>query len=285
MISFISLSSGSNGNCYFIGNEDISILIDVGVGVRTIKKRLSEYNISIELIDLVLITHDHIDHVKHLGSFAERYKIPVWTTDKLYQSLLYHPRTKGKLAGCRKIIVKDGEYNYKGVKITPFEVSHDATDTIGYYIDFLGEKFTLITDVGKITDEVISYAKKANHLILESNYDYEMLVGGSYPKILIDRIRNGRGHLCNNETADALKQIYHSNLRTLFLCHLSENNNTPDLAYKAAFDSLSEIGVIIGEDLELFCLPRKSSFHYSTGIINQHHGRPCDGIDCEPDVR
>lgn len=269
MINFISLSSGSNGNCYYIGNGVVSILIDVGVGVRTIKKRLAECNIQIGLIDLILVTHDHIDHVKHLGSFAERYRIPVWATAELHNSLLYHPCTRGTLVDCRRIIVKDKEYDYKGVKITPFDVSHDATDTVGFHIDFFGEKFTLITDAGKITDEIISYAKRANHLILESNYDYEMLVSGRYPKVLIERISNGRGHLCNNETAKALKKIYHPDLRSLFLCHLSENNNTPDLAYKAAFDSLSEIGITVGEGLRLSCLPRKSMFHYSIGDINK----------------
>ena len=263
MMNFISLSSGSNGNCYFIGNEDISILIDVGVGVRTIKKRLAEYKISINSIDLVLVTNDHIDHVKYLGSFSERYKIPVLATAELHNSLLYHPCTRGALVDCKRIIVKGCEYNYKGVKITPFEVPHDATDTLGYHIDFFGEKFTLITDVGKITDEVIKYSKKANHLILESNYDYDMLVGGKYPKILIERIRNGKGHLCNKETANALKDIYHTDLRSLFLCHLSENNNTPDLAYKAVFNSLAEIGVNVGHDLDLTCLPRREVFLYS----------------------
>ncbi|MFA6334264.1 MAG: MBL fold metallo-hydrolase [Bacteroidales bacterium] len=263
MINFISLSSGSNGNCYFIGNGEVSILIDVGVGVRTIKKRLSEYNISIDLIDLVLITHDHIDHVKYLGSFADRYKKPVLATAELHRSLLYHPCTRGSLVDCKRIITKGNTLDYRGVKIIPFEVPHDATDTLGYYIDFFGEKFTLITDVGKITDEVIEYSKKANHLILESNYDYDMLVGGRYPKILVDRIRSGKGHLCNSETAGALKYIYHTGLRNLFLCHLSENNNTPELAYNASFNSLAEIGITPGADLQLTCLPRRGSFLYS----------------------
>lgn len=263
MLNFISLSSGSNGNCYYIGNENVSILIDVGVGVRTIKKRLSEYHISIESIDLVLVTHDHIDHVKHLGSFADRYKKPVLATAALHNSLLYHPCTRGTLGDCRKVITEGSAFDYKGVKITPFEVPHDATETVGYYIDFYGETFTLITDVGKITSNVIEYSKRANHLILESNYDYDMLVRGAYPQMLIDRIRNGNGHLCNSETAGALKYIYHDGLKSLFLCHLSENNNTPDLAYNASFNSLSEIGVTPGADLQLTCLPRRDSFLYT----------------------
>jgi len=263
MINFISLSSGSNGNCYFIGNEVFSILIDVGVGVRTIKKRLAQYNISIDLIDLVLITHDHIDHIKHLGSFADRYKIPVLATVGLHNSLLYHPCTRGSLIDCRKIIVKDFEYIFKGVKITTFEVPHDATETLGYHIDFFGEKFTLITDVGRITDEIIKYSKQANHLILESNYDLDMLVGGSYPKILIERIRNGKGHLCNNETANAIKEIFHKDLRSIFLCHLSENNNTPELAYKLVYKALLEIGADVDKDINLACLPRRESFRLS----------------------
>jgi len=263
MINFISLSSGSNGNCYFIGNDFFSILIDVGIGVRTIKKRLLQYHISIESIDLVLVTHDHIDHIKHLGSFSDRYKIPVLATAVLHNSLLYHPCTRGSLVDCRKIIVRDNEYTFKGVKITPFEVPHDATETLGYHIDFYGEKFTLITDVGRITDDIIMYSKQANHLILESNYDLDMLVGGSYPKILIERIRNGKGHLCNNETANAIKKIYHEELRSIFLCHLSENNNTPELAYKEVYKALSEVGACVEKDINLVCLPRREPFRFS----------------------
>ena len=211
----------------------------------------------------MLITHDHIDHIKHLGSFADRYKIPVVATKELHNSLLYHPCSRGSLVDCRKIIVKDCEYDFKGVKITSFDVPHDATDTLGYYIDFMGEKFTFVTDVGKMTDQILQYSLKANHLILESNYDYEMLVGGKYPKILIERIRNGRGHLCNIETALAIKDIYHKGLRSIFLCHLSENNNTPELAYESASIALEEIGVFTDVDINLKCLPRRESFRCS----------------------
>ena len=262
MIRFISISSGSNGNCYYIGNEFVSLLIDVGVGARTIKKRLLEYSIPIESISFVLVTHDHIDHIKHLGAFTDRYKIPVIASEKLHNSFITHPCTRGCMDGCRKIVENGKNFDYAGVSVTPFEVPHDATETLGYYIDFCGEKFTVITDAGRVTKEMIHFSQMASHLILESNYDNKMLVEGNYPKMLIDRIKNGHGHLCNKQTADAIKEIYHPEMKNLFLCHLSENNNTPELAYESARSSLLEIGVCEGRDINIKCLPRRGTYCY-----------------------
>jgi len=262
MMRFISLSSGSNGNCYYIGDKNVSLLIDVGIGARTIKRRLLDYNIPIESISFIAVTHDHIDHIKHLGAFAERYRTPVIATSKLHDSLSTHPCTRGCLDGCRKIVEKGERFVYAGVSVTPFGVPHDATETLGYYIDFCGEKFTVITDAGSITSEMIEFSKMANHLILESNYDNKMLLDGNYPKILIDRIKNGHGHLCNSQTALAVKEIYSAGLKNLFLCHLSENNNTPELAYQSAYLSLLEIGISDGVDINIKCLPRRGTYCY-----------------------
>ncbi|MCK9628732.1 MAG: MBL fold metallo-hydrolase [Bacteroidales bacterium] len=260
MIRFISLSSGSNGNCYYIGNEQVSLLIDVGVSGRMIKKRLSEFGISVDSISFVLVTHDHIDHIKHLGAFTQKFKTPVIATKKLHDYLSVHPCTRGCMDDCRKFVEKGDCYEYSGVRVTPFDVPHDANETLGYHIDFRGEKFTIITDAGRMTQEMIEYSRKASHLILESNYDYQMLMDGNYPRVLIERIKNGYGHLCNIQTAEALKNIYNSDLKNLFLCHLSENNNTPELAYGSACSSLMQIGVNEGIDINIKCLPRRGTY-------------------------
>lgn len=257
MVKFFSISSGSNGNCYYIGNENTALLIDAGIGPRTIKKRLAEHNIELDSIEFILVTHDHIDHIKSLGVIADKYKIPVYATEKLHQALDRHSCTRCRLSGCVRKTLPDTISEYKGVTFIPFIVPHDATETVGYFIDFYGVKFTFLTDVGSITDDVIKYSRMAETVIFESNYDLDMLIGGSYSSDLKVRIMKGHGHLSNEQAASAIKRIYNRNLRNIFLCHLSENNNTPELAYHEVSKGLKDIGVRIGVDVTLTCLPRK----------------------------
>ncbi len=255
MVKFISLSSGSNGNCYYIGDEQTAFLIDAGIGPRTIKKRLSEHNISIESIKFVLVTHDHIDHIKSLGIMADRLNLPVYATEKLHRSLSVHFCTRGKLSGCARKTILEEAFEYEGVKIIPFEVPHDATQTVGYHIDFHGVKFTFITDVGNITENVIKYSSMANVLIIESNYDLDMLLHGGYTPELKLRITKGNGHLSNEQCASVIRRVCHPQMEAIFLCHLSENNNTPELARREISKALKEIGA----GAQLVCLPRRSS--------------------------
>ncbi len=262
MIKFISLSSGSSGNSYYIGNENVAFLIDAGIGARTIKKRLSEFDISIDSVDFILVTHDHSDHIRHLISVSERFIKPVVATDLLFKALETHPHSRGGIRKFKKTIEKEIPFVYKEVSITAFEVPHDATETLGYFIDFMGEKFTFVTDLGRFTQRVADFCKISNHIIIESNYDTQMLDSGNYPQYLIERIRGGRGHLSNFETSLAVRNFYHEGIRNIFLCHLSDNNNTPELAFEATKKALCELGVNVGEELNLHCLPRKSHICY-----------------------
>jgi len=259
MVRFFSLSSGSSGNCYYIGNEDASILIDLGIGVRSLKKHLLERDVLIEDISLVLVSHDHVDHIKSLGTFTDKYKKPVYVTDTLRKALYGHFCTRGHMGGCMHTLKCDfaNELLDGRVKVTPFSVPHDATDTVGFHIDFFGEKFTFMTDIGAPTDDAVKYASMADHLIVESNYDVDMLVRGSYPKELKLRIMQGHGHLSNEQVASLLVRCYHPLLKEVFLCHLSENNNTPLSAFECSSKALNARGVQVGKDVTLYCLPRK----------------------------
>lgn len=255
-VSFISLSSGSNGNSYWFSNREVSFLIDFGIGMRTARKRLAEHSVCLDNIDFVLVTHDHIDHIKHLGSLSERSFKPICATESLHKALNSHFVTRGKINLSKIIIESECQFEFNGVKITPFPVPHDGTDNYGYFINMSSIKIAVITDIGHVTDTVLKYASMADHLIIESNYDSAMLESGPYPKVLIDRISKGRGHLSNAETAEAVKKIFHKNLKTLLLCHLSANNNTPELALESTGMALLEKGAIPGVDLTLECLPR-----------------------------
>ena len=259
MVQFFSLSSGSNGNCYYIGNGECGLLIDAGIGPRTIKKRLAEYNLTTDAVDFVLVTHDHIDHIKGLGMVAEKFHKPVYATERLHESLDNHTCTRCRLKGCVRKTVAGEASTYKGVSFTPFIVPHDATETVGYFIDFYGVKFTFITDIGEVTDEAVEYCKKSQVVIIESNYDLDMLLGGSYTPELKVRIMQGHGHISNDQTASAVKRFYNKGITHIFLCHLSENYNTPQTAYNCIKRALDSVGAIAGKDVALYALPRKSN--------------------------
>ena len=264
MVRFVSLSSGSNGNCYYIGNERCAFLIDAGIGPRTIKKRLASHDLSLGSVRFVLVTHEHIDHIKSVGMLAEKMKLPVYATRKLHSVLAYHFCTRGRLSGCIRHTALGEWSEVDDIKFTPFAVPHDAAETVGYHIEIDGVRFTFATDVGDITPELVKYASLANVLILESNYDEQMLANGSYTAHLKARISSGNGHLSNSKAAGLVRQVYSRQMKALFLCHLSENNNTPVLALNSIESALESVGALPGRDIIVEPLPRRTSSHVYT---------------------
>ena len=256
MVKFMSLSSGSCGNCYYLGTENGGIVIDAGVSLRRLKKVLQEYDLTMDSFSAVLVTHDHLDHIRHLGSFCKRLGKPVYTTETIHGALARHTFTAPTITPCRRILT-EGEWNeVAGMKVRYFVVPHDATQTVGYAIEVDGHQFVIMTDVGRMTDEAVAFARSAETVVVESNYDMDMLMGGPYTYELKMRIVQGCGHLSNDECADAIKRFWHPGLRNIFLCHLSENNNTHDLAYKCSAAALHDLGVRKGT-VALRCLPRQ----------------------------
>lgn len=260
-IKFKSLSSGSCGNCYFIGifrkengNCEGAVLIDAGVSPRRLSRELLKDGIPSSAIKAILITHDHCDHIRSLGSFCKHLKIPVWTTPVLSDALSRHFLCRDFFSSCKNVL-SEGITEIPGlpVKVRYFLVPHDATQTVGYALDIEGFHFAIMTDIGKITEEALSVALKADTLVIESNYDAEMLQNGPYPEELQNRIRGGNGHLSNAECAKTLEKLSVSDrLHNVFLCHLSEHNNTPSLALKCASSALDTSVV------RLVALPRQT---------------------------
>lgn len=252
---FISFSSGSAGNCYFLrsGSTGKGILIDAGISLRRLKKYLLEIGESYDSFGAVLVTHDHLDHIRHLGSYCAKLRKPVYLTKTLHGALRIHTFTRDVIESCAVDLEDDGSTLVEGFKVTPFVVPHDATQTVGYFIESPSDdlQFTIMTDLGTITPEAIFYAKQSSTVVIESNYDVTMLFAGHYPYDLKMRISNGNGHLSNDQCAEALAKIVHPGLRNVFLCHLSENNNTPSLAYNQAME------VIDTQKIRLAALPRR----------------------------
>ena len=255
MVRFLSLSSGSNGNCYYFGNDRMAFLIDIGIGARTIKKRLAERGLSIDAVDAVFVTHDHFDHIKSLGTFTERYQKPVYLTRTLEKALRHNFCTAGRLKGCIRYLEEGTATEIGDLTITPFVVPHDASQTVGYYFVLDGQHFTVMTDLGEVTDDAVRFASLADHLVVESNYDVDMLMTGPYPPALTRRILLQHGHLSNEQTASLLRRCRHDSLRDVYLCHLSANNNTPAIAFESAQKTLESTG----SRASLHCLPRSAA--------------------------
>jgi len=257
-IKFLSLASGSSGNCYYIGYGEYGILICAGIGVRTIKKTLKSVNIPMESIIGVFVTHDHADHIKAVGHLGEKLHIPIYATARVHEGMRRSYCLTEKLSTSIRFLEKEQPLQLRHFLITSFEVPHDGTDNVGYCIEINGKTFSFVTDIGEITPKAAEYINRANYLILEANYDEEMLKMGSYPYYLKQRITSNIGHLSNNAAADFLAENITENLKYIWLCHLSKDNNHPELAYKTVEMKLRSKGIIIGKDLNLCALKRST---------------------------
>ena len=242
MLKFISFGSGSSGNCYYLGTATDGLLIDIGVGIRTLKKHARDYGISLGSVQRVLITHDHADHIKSVGAFSYDYHVPVYATEKVHQGIDHNYCVQRKVADELKRFVEPGLTMQLGeFKVTPFAVPHDANENVGYQIEAGGVTFVLMTDAGSVTDEMKARIGEAEYLVIEANHDVEMLQGG----------------LSNTECGKVLAENMTERLKHVWLCHLSEENNHPELARKTVDATLRSYGIIAGKDIELDVLKRK----------------------------
>ncbi len=258
-VKFLSLSSGSNGNCYIISNGECTVMIDAGVSMRRVKSMLKGIGLTLDDIGMVLITHDHSDHIRHLGRFVKRLSLPVYTTPVLCRSLVYDERVPEISNACLRPCPCLEESVFEGMRFMPVPVGHDATETVGYHIDFYGKKILLLTDLGRVPENAVELARQCDDIIVESNYDIDMLVSGPYTRELKARIMGDNGHLSNDDCASFVRRVYHPGLKHVFLCHLSDHNNTPKTAYECTKAALAEIGVVPGRDLMLYPLPRREA--------------------------
>lgn len=251
---FCSLSSGSSGNCYFIGNESHGILIDAGISATSIRKFLKEMGISLHTIMGILVTHKHSDHVRGLEVITGKYNIPIYTTQKIRESIV-SPKSKISRACLREIDLQK-EFQLAGLNIVAFPVHHDAPETIGFHVSYGNKKMTVVTDLGHICETAAAYIKAANLLVIESNYDEQMLVNGQYPHFLKARVKSDHGHLGNHQTAAFLAENISDNLTHICLAHLSKNNNTPEIALQALQQAFLERGISIDSQVHISVLKR-----------------------------
>lgn len=257
-VKFMSLASGSSGNCYYLGYGDHGILIDAGIGIRAIKKTLKDAGIPMHSILGVFVTHDHADHIKAVGHLGEKLHVLIYTTARIHEGINKSYCMSEKLHSSVRYLEKEEPMQLGAFRITSFEVPHDGTDNVGYCIEVDGRFFSFVTDLGEITPLAAQYINKANYLIIEANYDEEMLEMGPYPAYLKQRISGKNGHLSNLAAADFLAENITEELQYIWLCHLSKDNNHPELAHKTVECKLKSKGIIVGKDVQLLALKRNT---------------------------
>ncbi|MBP1541650.1 MAG: MBL fold metallo-hydrolase [Prevotella sp.] len=257
MLKFISFGSGSSGNCYYLATAGDALLVDVGVGIRGLKKACRDYGVSLAGVRHVLITHDHADHIKSVGSFSHDFNVPVYATREVHDGINRNYCITQKIAADMTHYLEKGRTEQIGeFTVTPFGVPHDSSDNVGYFIEAGDTNICIITDAGNVTDVMKQYIAKARHLIIEANHDTEMVVNGPYPQFLKDRILSQTGHLSNTASATAVAENMSEDLRHVWLCHLSEENNHPELARKTVESILRSYGIAVGTDIVLEVLKR-----------------------------
>ncbi len=249
------LGSGSRGNSTVITHDGFSLLIDAGFSGRELDERLSKVGRTIQEIKAVLITHDHGDHINGAGVVARNSSAEVYIHKKTEKKL------KKRLGKRVEFVFIEPTVSFEcgEMKITPFEVPHDAIRAVGYTIEHNGYKVGYATDVGHPSETVIEALLECDTIVLESNHDSEMLQTGPYPPVLKARVSGDDGHLSNDETFEILQKVAHEGLQRVILVHLSDENNDKDIVIASAKEALKEFDtdVVVSsqhEPTELFSL-------------------------------
>lgn len=206
------------------------MLVDAGISARSINRHLQSIGTSLEHIMGIFVTHNHHDHIAGLQTLTKRYHIPVFTTEKVWHHIVNTKTQREISRDCIRLINAETAFDFYGLRVEAFRVSHDTPETLGYHIVYLDRKITLVTDLGHICSRAARYIEAANFLVIESNYDKDMLFNGSYPPSLKNRIHGNNGHLDNEVSARFLASNMNPGLTHICLAHLSKDNNTPELA-------------------------------------------------------
>ena len=286
-LCFISFSSGSSGNCAYLGTPRGGILIDAGIRepVKYHRKKknperqdvptldqifveLERNGVSRDMVKGVLLTHAHQDHMRCLYPAVSACRCSVFCTMGVMSQMLQRCRISSRIQDHHVPIFKEIPFRILDMEITAFETFHDVK-SVGFSIEYEGERFVIATDMGVISERAAHYMSRANYLMIECNYDREMLVNGRYTQMLKDRVMGEKGHLDNAVAAQFVADNYHDGLRYVFMCHLSQDNNTEEIATATMRQALMARGLSVGDgsnsasqsscDIQICALPRYTS--------------------------
>lgn len=256
-LSIASLNSGSNGNCYYIGNEEEAVFIDAGLSCAETEIRMNRLGLKMDRIKGIFISHEHSDHVLGLSALVQKYKIPVFI----------NPGTLREVRGKRMRAFVQLTESHKPVSvgsllITPFPKNHDARDPHSFIVSCRQATVGIFTDIGQPCSQLVHYFSQCHAAFLEANYDEDMLQNGRYPYFLKNRIRGGNGHLSNHQALELFKAHRSASLSHLLLSHLSKENNSPELVQSLFEPHSASTRVIIAsryQESQLYCISPLSS--------------------------
>lgn len=235
-----SLNSGSNGNCFYVGNDQEAILVDAGISCRETEKRMNRLGLSMESVKAIFVTHEHSDHITGLSVLSSKYQLPVYiTSHTLKQSSVEVEAHLVQSFKARKPVLVGN------LSVIPFRKSHDACDPHSFVVSGNGVNIGVFTDIGYGCKEVISHFGQCHAIFLEANYCEDMLMNGSYPYYLKRRIHGDQGHLSNNQALELFRNYRGKALTHLILSHLSKNNNSPELVENLFRDHAGSVAISI----------------------------------------
>lgn len=231
-IRMASVASGSSGNCIYVGSDDTHILIDAGISKKKTEIGLNANNIDLKDISAIMITHEHIDHINGLGVISRKYEIPIYATEKTIIEIENNKKIGVIPQGLFHIVTEDEHFAVGDLDICPFKISHDAIQPVGYRVGCNGKSVAVATDMGKYDDYIIDNLSGLDAIVIEANHDVRMLLAGSYPYHLKQRILGDKGHLSNETSGRLINEILHDQMKHIMLGHLSKENNYDELAYE-----------------------------------------------------
>ncbi len=254
---FSPLFSGSSGNCIYVGTREEGVLVDAGMSASAITNEMDKAGLDPRAVRALLVTHEHTDHIGGAGALARKLNIPVYATEGTWNGM---ERRLGKLKDGQKRVVNCGTDFFIGpVLVTPFPIPHDTYEPCGYTFELGCLKAAVATDIGCIRDSWLEPVLGSDIVLLEADYDPDMLMAGVYTYELKRRIRGIRGHLSNEDAGKAACRLVASGTKHIILGHMSANNNFPELALRTVEDLLALGGYLSGKDVNLYIARREGA--------------------------
>lgn len=238
MLKFCSLYSGSSGNSSLIQSKNINILVDAGVSGKKIVDALASINVGIENISAILVTHEHSDHTQSIATLSKKYNIPIYANKKTWEAM---SDKKSKISENNIFYFNNNKsFTLNDLTVFPFDIPHDAANPCGFSISDSDSKVSIATDIGHMTNYVLDNLKDSNFVLLESNYEPDVLKCSSYPFRLKERIASPIGHLSNIEAGKTINYLANNGVKNIMIGHLSNENNFPELAYKSVLEQIDD---------------------------------------------
>ena len=260
-LRFAPLFSGSSGNAVYVGCDAGHLLVDAGMSCARVLEELKRVGVNPADLGGLVITHEHIDHIRGAGVLSRKLDLPIYATPGTWAAM------EDKLGAVAEKNIRtfqtEQDFFIGGINVQSFPTPHDAAESVGYCFTVDGKRFSVATDLGCVRDSWMNYVRGSDAVLLESNYDPDMLRAGRYPYDLKKRIMSRKGHLSNDDAGETAAELIRSGARQIVLGHLSKENNFPELAERSCICALQQAGIVPGEDA-LLCVAKRDG---ATGMF------------------